>query len=129
MDASQDVWDWVVLPEHRRFYMSHGSKNLDGKDRLLFHAIRSPDTKESATAADNFAQEEVEEGIKKDDYDDKTWPQPQCPVFSVGKLKVNVIRAVLVWGSSRHRLHISHWRQAASSPPAAAENPAAVLRR
>jgi hypothetical protein len=37
MDASQDVWDWVVLPEHRRFYMSHGSKNLDGKDRLLFH--------------------------------------------------------------------------------------------
>jgi hypothetical protein len=49
------------------------------------------------------------------------------PVFSVGKLKVNVIRAVLVWGRGRHRLHISHWRQAASSPPAAAENPFTVV--
>lgn len=55
-------------------------------------AIRSPDTKESATAADNFAQE-VEEGIKKDD---KTWPQ--CPVFSVGKLKVNGIGALCSFG-------------------------------
>jgi hypothetical protein len=38
MDASQDVWDWdweVVLPDHSSFSMSHGSKNLDGKDDHL----------------------------------------------------------------------------------------------
>ncbi|PWZ33380.1 hypothetical protein Zm00014a_022624 [Zea mays] len=35
MDASQDVWDWdweMVLPDHRSFSMSHGSKNLDDKE-------------------------------------------------------------------------------------------------
>jgi hypothetical protein len=38
MDASQDVWDWdweVVMPDHRSFSTSHGSKNLDGKDDHL----------------------------------------------------------------------------------------------
>lgn len=40
MEASQDVWDWEVLPDHRSFSTSHGSKNLDGKDHLfLFHVI------------------------------------------------------------------------------------------
>jgi hypothetical protein len=37
MDASQDVWDWdweVVMPDHRSFSTSHGSKNLDGKELL-----------------------------------------------------------------------------------------------
>jgi len=33
MDASQDVWDWEVLPDHRSLsMMSHGSKNLDDQE-------------------------------------------------------------------------------------------------
>lgn len=33
MDASQEVWDWEVLPDNRTLSMNQDSKNLDGKDR------------------------------------------------------------------------------------------------
>lgn len=32
MDASQDVWDWEVLPDNRSLSMSHGSKKLDDQE-------------------------------------------------------------------------------------------------
>ena len=35
MEASQDVWDWEVLPDNRSFSMSRDGKNLDGKDHPL----------------------------------------------------------------------------------------------